>query len=216
MAIYTLAVEGDADVSVVRRILEHVGTEAGVVHGLRGKYLIDASIGGYNHAARHSHWLVVRDLNGDAPCASALRAALLPAPAPGMCFRIAVRAMEAWLLADAERIAQFLGISAGLVSRDPDNLANPKRELINLARRARSRAIREDLVPPPHSTAQVGPGYTGRISAFAAEAWRPATAARSSSSLARCIADLRMRLNAGAASRDQQGPTTRGRGKARL
>lgn len=195
-ATVTLAVEGDTDVAVLLRILRHVGLEAGPIHGLRGKGWLDQHLQGYNYAARHAPWLVLRDLNGDAPCASALLATLLPHPAPSMCFRIAVCATEAWLLADREGIAQFLGVPLAVIPQDPEHLRHPKKALVQIARKSRWRAVREDLVPAVGTSAPVGPGYTGRMVQFASESWRPAAAAGHSLSLARCLAALKRRSEA--------------------
>jgi hypothetical protein len=108
-----------------------------------------------------------------------------------MCFRIAVRSMESWLIADATRLAEFLEVPLQRIPRDPDTLDNPKTALINLARSSRSRAVREDMTPQEGTTGRVGAGYTSRIVEFASGDWRPIVAARASPSLARCLAALR-------------------------
>lgn len=183
-------VEGDTDVPVVRRLLQLVGLELGTVYGLRGKNWVDQRLAAYNSAARHARWFVLRDLNRDAPCAPTLIQRILPAPAVGMCFRISVRATESWLLADRDRIAQFLSVPTHRIPWNPDLLQHPKMEIVSLARRSRRRDIREDMVPVTGTSARVGPGYTARIMEFAANVWNPQTARRQSLSLARCIAAL--------------------------
>lgn len=190
VAVVTLAVEGDSDRAAAVRILETLGFEAGPVHGLRGKPWLMQHLPGYNNAARFAPWLVLVDLNGDAHCAPEFTTRVLSSPAPHMHLRVAVRAVEAWLLADVERLARFLGVSESRCPPDPDALDNPKRTLVDLARHAR-RAIREDMVPAPGTSIAVGPGYTGRIIEFAAAHWRPVVAARHSDSLARCLRALR-------------------------
>lgn len=183
-------VEGDSDVAVARRLLELVGLEIGPVYGLHGKNLLDRRLHAYNQAARHGKWLVLRDLNGDASCAPELAGRLLPRPSQGMSFRIAVRALQAWLLADRTHMARFLSVPIHRIPADPDRLINPKLELVNIARRSRRRAIREDLVPAPGTSARVGPGYTSRVIEFATDLWRPLAAANLSGSLARSITSL--------------------------
>lgn len=86
MTIVTVAVEGDTDVPIARRLLELTGFEVGSVFGLRGKNWLDARLHAYNFAARHSRWLVLRDLNTDDECAPRLRQRLLPDPSEGMRF----------------------------------------------------------------------------------------------------------------------------------
>ena len=107
-----------------------------------------------------------------------------------MRYRVAVRAIEAWLLADAERLAEYLGISQALIPRFPDQDDHPKRTLVNLARRSRKRVIREEMIPRPGSGAQVGPGYLSCVQAFVSAGssiWRPQVAQERSDSLRRCL-----------------------------
>ena len=186
----TIAVEGRGDVAIVRRILGALGCDIHRVHGQRGKSVLDRSISGYNNAAQFSPWLVVRDLNSDEPCAGALVSRLLPNAAPQMRFRIAVCEAESWLLADAERICKFLKIAQKWIPDAPEALEDPKRELVTLANRSRSRKLREDMVPAPGTTAKVGPAYVSRISEFASRYWRPRVAATRSESLRRCMTSL--------------------------
>ncbi len=107
-----------------------------------------------------------------------------------MQLRIVTREIEAWLLADAEKLGEFLGIARSRFPRDPETLDDPKRVLIRLASRSRKRAIKEDMVPRPRSGATEGPGYASRIAEFAENHWRPEIAAQSSASLARCLMRL--------------------------
>lgn len=187
----TVAVEGYTDTPIVQRILEHAGLQAGTVYEVRGKDQIDIRLSGYNNAARFAPWFVLRDLDQDAPCAPDLARTLLPVPSRFMCFRIAVHQVESWLLADAERLALFLGVSAARIPPNPDEIADAKAALVRLARGSTSRAIRQDMVPRPKSGASVGPGYSGRIREFAAGRWRPRVAATRSASLARCLQALK-------------------------
>jgi hypothetical protein len=99
--------------------------------------------------------------------------------------------LEAWLLADRERTAEFLGVSPGKLPGSPDELADPKQQLINRARRSRSRAVRQGLVPRDGSGAPVGPTYVSDVRNFGATAWRPEVAALRSPSLASCMTRLR-------------------------
>jgi hypothetical protein len=185
--IITAAVEGIVDEAVARKLVHHVGALSGDVYGKNGKRSLLQKIPGYNNAARHSPWIVVVDLDHDADCAPPFRANCLLDPAPFMCFRIAVREVEAWLLADRERIASFLQVPLKTVPVDPESLNNPKETVVNLARRSRSRNIREDLVPRLGSGRSIGPAYSSRLIEFAANQWRPNLAATQSSSLQRAI-----------------------------
>lgn len=183
--------EGELDDAVIRRLAAHVGAEVGAVYGKEGKPQLRRRIGGYNAAAQWHPWAVLVDLDADHVCASALRNEWLPSEAPLMCFRVAVRQIEAWLLADREESARFLGISRDLVPRDPDQESDAKRCLVQLARRSRWRRIREAMVPVSGSGRSVGPLYNATLREFVAERWRPEAASETSDSLRRCIASLR-------------------------
>lgn len=186
----TVAVEGSTDEFVIRRLLSHVGLQHYQVIGKNGKHDILAKLPQYNRAAQHWPWLVCVDLDHDAECALQFISEYLPDPSPNMYFRVAVRAIESWLLADRNGIAGYLGIAAANVPLGPDDLSNPKEVLINLARRSTRKALRDDIVPRVGSGARVGPGYISRIAEFvtgAANRWRPEVAAATSPSLNKCI-----------------------------
>jgi hypothetical protein len=111
-----------------------------------------------------------------------------------MLFRVAVRALEAWLLADRATCAAFLNVSADLVPAYPEQLFNPKLAMVNLARRSRSRQLVADMVPREGSGASEGPAYASRLQEFIlarSGGWRPEAAARNAPSLDRCIRALR-------------------------
>lgn len=193
------AVEGSVDEAVVRRIIRHVGAQPGPVYGRNGKDHLLRRLRGYNEAARWTPWVVLVDLNQDANCAPPFRAEWLPSPSPQMCFRVAVREIEAWLLADRERIARFLGVSVSRIPNNPETTNDPKSLMVSLAGHSRKREIREDMVPRPESGRKVGPAYASRLVEFVEDekgGWRPDVAASSSDSLRRCLRCLR-RLSGG-------------------
>jgi len=182
------------DEAVLRRMVESVGARLGPVYGKNGKRDLRRRLRGYNQAACLSSWIVLVDLDRDADCAPPLRAAWLPKPAPYMYFRVAVREVEAWLLADREGLSAFLSIPASRIPREPEAITDPKRIMVELAMHSRQRAIREDMVPRPGSGRAVGPAYTSRLIEFVMDTvagWRPHAAARSSDSLSRCLRCLR-------------------------
>lgn len=182
----TCAVEGDIDAAIARKLLAEAGGTIAQVYGLRGKSHLERQIQGFNNAARFSPWLVLVDLDMDAACAPPFRQKWLPDPASQMCFRVAVREVEAWLLADRERLARFLQVSPARVLKEPEQSERPKEEMVKIAGRSRSRAIREDMVPRYRSGRAIGPAYTSRLVEFVEHVWNPSTAERASPSLARC------------------------------
>ena len=185
-----VATEGLIDTAVVRRICLEIEIEIAAIYGESGKDRLDGALVGYNAAARFGTWVVLRDLDTDADCAPSLRARLLAAPAPGMVFRIAVREIEAWLIADQHSFARYFSVPPVRIPNDPESVLRPKEFLVNLVRRSRSRTIREDVVPREGSKARVGPGYAGRMIEFASTVWSPHEASVRSESLKRCLARL--------------------------
>jgi hypothetical protein len=114
-----------------------------------------------------------------------IRAWLKEDPHPYPLFRVAVREVESWLLADAVGFAGVLGISVRNVPGNPDEIVDPKRKLIDLARTSRRREPRDSIVPRRGSTAKVGPDYNGCLTAFVAKSWNLTEAAKRSGSLRR-------------------------------
>lgn len=185
------AVEGPVDEAVVRAVIAHAGGVPGPVYGKKGKGDLRNRIRSYNHAARLSPWVIVVDLDHEADCPPGLVADWMPDPAPHMCFRVAVRTVESWLMADAARLAAFLKVSIDAVPTRPEQVEDPKETMVNLARRSRSRDIRLDMVPRSGSGRKVGPAYGSRLVEFvewSPHRWRPDVAAERSESLRRCIA----------------------------
>jgi hypothetical protein len=134
--------------------------------------------------------LLLTDLD-NAPCPPALIAAWLPnAPHRRLLFRVAVREVESWLIADRKAIADFLGVPLAKVPNNPDELPNPKQTLLGLVRRCKSRAIKKDILPADPGTSQVGLGYNDQLSRFVREQWKCTRAAKASPSLARAVACL--------------------------
>jgi len=181
------AVEGIVDEAVARTLIFFVGGSPGRMHGKQGKPFLQQRIVGYNAAAQHAPWMVLVDLDNDHVCAPPLRACWLPRLAPRLCFRVAVHAVEAWLLADAERIATFLRVARGKVPTDPEILGDPKAAMVALARASRRRDVYEDMVPRVGSGRPVGPAYSSRLIEFASSSWRPEVAAQRAESLRRAI-----------------------------
>jgi hypothetical protein len=97
------AVEGIVDEAVVRTLIIFSGATPGPVYGRRGKPFLQQRIRGYNAAAQHAPWMMLVDLDSDHECPPPLRASWLAEPAPYLCFRVAVLAVEAWLLAPSLR-----------------------------------------------------------------------------------------------------------------
>ncbi len=190
----TAAVEGSVDEAVLVRLLIQQDLEIGPIHGRKGKPSLRRRIAGFNAAAERYPWVVLVDLDQDYKCAPLLVSDWLPQTARRMCFRVAVRAIESWLIADSERLAQFLSVPSRKVPGSPESLENPKATMVALARASGDRSIVADMVPRPGGGRHVGPAYASRLIEFVSSrrgGWRPEIAAPRSESLRGCIDALR-------------------------
>ena len=73
---------------------------------------------------------------------------------------------------------------------NPESEPDPKRKLVNIARKSRSKKIRDALVPDQNSTAQVGKLYTSEMKRFVSDFWNIDTARKNSPSLDKCLKRL--------------------------
>ena len=188
-----LAVEDELSEAVVRRLLEYVGRAyaIGTTYGLRGNGYLRKNFEGWNRAARGKPFILVTDLDRY-PCPSALISDWLGREGhPNLLFRVAVREIEAWILADRLTFARYLGVSDQIIPANPEAEEDPKRALITAARRSRNRSVRERIVPRTGSTAQQGPDYNGCLIEFVSKRWNIATAASAAMSLSRTLRKFR-------------------------
>lgn len=180
-------VEGLLDQAVATRLLQEVGGFPAGFYGLKGKEHLLGRLKSYNVAAQHFPWFVLVDLDDDPRCVPAAHRHWLPQCHPQMCFRIVVRQVEAWLLADREAAADFLRVPLAMVPTSPESLLNAKRSFVELAKRSGLSQIRQDLVPRAESGRATGPAYVPILSQFVSARWRPSKAARKAQSLRRCL-----------------------------
>lgn len=185
------AVEGDVDEAILSKIVEGLGISLGGVFGRSGKQYIHQRLDSYNKAARFYPWIILLDLDSDAPCAPTLVSQRMPRPSKLLSFRVAVRAVESWLLADQKEFATFMGVRKGALPDSPDLLPDPKAFVVELARNSRKKHIRSELVPRVGSGKRVGPAYTSRMMEFSLYNWNPVRAEPLSESLSRCRAGIR-------------------------
>ncbi len=187
----TVAVEGDTDIPFAKKLCESAGfTAREPLLDAEGKGGLDGRVPGFAQAGRGSPHLILRDLDRDGPCAPAWIAKNLPRGC-GQFFslRLAVRAIEAWFLADAETAARCLHVTEARIPLAPDDEPDPKLTLVNLGRHSTKKRVREGLVPRPGVSRKAGPDYE-RWLLEGAEKWSIDRAMARSPSLARAHAAL--------------------------
>ena len=185
-----LAVEGPTDEAVGEKLLEVAGLSPYLVGSRNGKRVLDQRLSGYNQSAIRVPWLVIRDLDRDDndECIPDLCRRLLGGvPSPGMCFRLAVREVESWLMADRTNCSSFFGVLPKSIPTSVDVILDPKQSLVNLCRRSRKRDMKQGMVPRPDSKRIVGPEYTALVREFVRDSWDPEAARANSQSLDRAL-----------------------------
>jgi hypothetical protein len=185
-----LAVEDDLSEAVLTEILKQSQRPFLIGNCLkRGGYgYLKRILPGINNsAAKCLPYLILTDLDNH-ECPLALISEWLSQPKhPNLIFRVAVKEVEAWLLAHREEFARFLGISVDLVPRDLDSIRDPKQLLIELTKKSKKRYLRDAIVPAKNSTAKIGRDYNSQLIQFVHESWRAELAKDHSQSLARAV-----------------------------
>jgi hypothetical protein len=111
------------------------------------------------------------------------------------CFRkllVHVGAVQNILRVEQGKSRRFLSVNIAKVSKTPEQLDNPKEQMINLARMSPNSKTRKAMVPRPG--ARSGPAYTSYMIEYIQEYWRPAEAIRNADSLRRAVGCLRRLL----------------------
>lgn len=187
-----VAVEDELSAAVVHRLIQTTGRKFVISRTInaRGNGRLKVDMGKFKSASHVLPHVVLTDLD-QYPCPPALledwKATALP---PRLLLRIAVREVEAWLLADREGIANFLSVAKNKVPQDPEAEADPKRTLINLARKSRRQRLAIEMVPETGSSAPIGPLYNARLSEFVNTHWDVESARAVSPSLDRALSRL--------------------------
>jgi len=184
----SLATEDELSEAILYRLLTNVDRYAiGTAYRRGGFGYLRRTINGWNRAARGIPFMVLTDLDtGECP-ARLIGDWLRVERHPNLLFRIAVREVESWLLADPTNLSEFLGVTATPLQTDTDAIADPKAALVNLARKSRSKTIRDRIVPRKGSTAKQGPDYNGCLVSFVRGRWDIDLAKKNSASLARTV-----------------------------
>ncbi len=187
-----VVVEGESDREAAKAVVRTAGHEVGKVRIAGGTSRLDPKIRKYNQAARQSAWVIFRD--SDSECPVALSRTLLAdvgEVSSRFQLRIAHSMTEAWLLADQQGFADYFGVSAGKIPRDPESLPHAKKAVLQLCADSRLRAIRQDMVT---SAGETGPLYVQRINEFASQTWDVESARSNSDSLQRAVERLKEML----------------------
>lgn len=158
----------------------------GGVSGVRKQF------GTYVATANHFPILVMIDLDKE-DCPPSVRSGLLAthrisALPRQLILSIVKRESEAWLLGDSDGIAEYLGVPDRDITGSPEELADPKVAIIELAQT--SPRYRDEICPDKKGDAKVGPGFNFRLSEFVKRQWNVETAADRCPTLMRTLERL--------------------------
>jgi len=184
-----IAVEDELSAAVMERLIifsERNFTINRVVN-TRGNGMLKKKIPIFRAASQTLPHIVLTDLDR-CPCSSVLLhdwgATQLP---KNLLFRIAVREVEAWLLADKMGVSEFLHIDINKVPDNPETEDDPKQTLINLARKSKKPKLLQGFIPDTSSSAPIGPLYNSCCISFVNTQWNIMRARQNAPSLDRAL-----------------------------
>ena len=188
-----LAVEDDLSEIVLRRMLSDRPVEyaVGAVFKQSGFGYLKKQTPAFNNMAKACPVLLLTDLD-KRPCAPELIAEWLKQPRhPEFLLRVAVREVEAWLLACDLLLGEYLSLRQMRLFPDPEALDDPKLELLKLAESSAKRFTREALSRrDTGGNLRQGPAYNSTLATFVDQFWKPKQAASKCQSLKRAIKAL--------------------------
>lgn len=185
--------EDDLSEWILRRILQERPAEyiAGQPFKKGGFGYLKKQARAFNNVARIAPVLLLTDLDHH-DCAPEMIRDWLDVPRhQNFLIRVAVREVEAWLLACDHELAAFLGLRRSCSFQQPENLQDPKLTLLALAAKSSRRELREGLVrASSDGVLKQGPAYNSLLAEFVATSWDVDRSARKCPSLNRLLASL--------------------------
>ena len=193
MTLVALATEDALSEAVGKRLLIDAGYQLNPSPLLRrnGSGYLRSKMDSWCEMAKRKPVFLLIDLDRTV-CPAELRAAWIGnrKPPENLVMRVAVREIEAWILADHQALKTIVG-SRGSFPVDPDSLPDPKQYFLRLVARQARREIREELVAGAGAIASQGIGYNALLGHLVSTVWSPERAAHRSKSLHKARIRLR-------------------------
>jgi hypothetical protein len=176
---------------VLRKIIRQHGQRitVGGCFGKKGFPFIQSNLAVFNRASELTPHLILTDLD-DRKCAPALIRAWFPfIKNKNLIFRIAVKEVEAWLIADRKSFSKYMGVGERVIPVKVEVIGDPKKFIIDTARRSPKMKLRDSIVP--RDGAAVGPDYNSVMALFANKHWNIDAAIKNSNSLKRAVGNIK-------------------------
>jgi len=192
-----LLAEGQLEAITAERLLPYCGHELGTVYGRKGFNYVKNKASFFHHSATDQTGILVltdfRDSGANCISAALNDYVYFKCPNPPKTFlcNFSVNELESWFLADNAGLAKFLNVSVSNFPLDPENEADPKKTLVELAYKSKTKLIKEGIAPPAGHRAKVGPEYLNLMNTFIIHHWNIEKAAKRAPSLERCIRRLK-------------------------
>lgn len=191
MTAVVLATEDELSEAVGLSLAAEAGLYVGQFLRRGGFGYLKSKVGSFCEIALRQPVLLLTDLDRVTCAPTLLNKWMVSSERPeNFIFRVVVREIESWLLADHHAMRSLIGARVGKLPLEPDHLPDPKQVLLSLAGRA-PRAVKDDLVVTHGAIASQGLGYNARLCEMVRQHWQPARAADRSASLARTRVRLR-------------------------
>lgn len=177
--------EDELTSSVIKRLINEFSSQISIAQEINahGFGKIKRDILKYNNAAKQTPFFVITDLDKKECAVTLIRDWFgNNQKETNLIFRVAVREIDAWILADKKGIAKALHISPDIILSDPEKIEDPKGFLMQISKKSKNREIREEF-PPKDSYAHQGPLYNTILTEFVNSEWNLKDAMQHSKSL---------------------------------
>lgn len=186
-----IATEDEPSEAAAERIIESLGAQVHIRLRRGGFGYLRSRLPNFSDMAKTTPVFLLTDLdNGICPQALIQDWSGGRALPEGLHFRVVVREIETWFMADRQGFAEFLGIREQYVPDRPEDILDPKAKVLELAARSKG-ALKKDMLPAAGSVASQELGYSARLASFARQIWSIDRASVRSNSLSRAVARLR-------------------------
>lgn len=170
---------------IISRLLESFNNKFSICNSYNGRGFgyLKTSINGFNQASATIPFLVLTDLDQNSCPVNLVNDWLDGERHPNLIFRVA-----AWILGDSIGFSRFSRTPLKEIPNNPEQVADPKRTIINLVSRYGTKSLKEDIVPV--GTASIGRSYNIRLMEFVLYHWDINRAMKNCESLRRMMSRL--------------------------